>query len=200
MNQSLADLLTEQASRTFIGRTEEMASLLETLDASGPRVTYLHGIGGIGKSRLLSAFAQTARAAGASVIILNCHLVEPTEKGFWTGLSAALGEDLTSPREANSRLAFLNAPVVIALDNYEVFRLLDTWLRQTFVPSLPPAARIVLCGRECPVAAWLSAPVWDGMFRAIELDGLATNEAIELLAGKGIAEERALRINRIVGG
>ncbi|MBZ5506294.1 MAG: winged helix-turn-helix domain-containing protein [Acidobacteriia bacterium] len=200
MNQSLADLLTEQASRTFIGRTQEMESLLETLDASGPSVTFLHGIGGIGKSRLLSAFAQRARAAGASVIVLNCHLVEPTEAGFWTGLSAALGEDLTSPQEANTRLASLHAPVVIALDNYEVFRLLDAWLRQTFVPSLPPTARIILCGREFPVTAWLSAPGWDGMFRAIELDGLAAGEAVELLAGKGISEERAARINRIACG
>jgi hypothetical protein len=200
MNQYLADLLIEQARRTFIGRAEEMAALLQTLDESCPSVTYLHGIGGIGKSRLLSAFAHGARAAGASVIILNCHSIEPTEQGFWTGLSAALGADLHCPEEASARLTSLEAPVVVALDNYEVFRLLDTWLRQTFVPRLPPAVRIILCGRESPVAAWFSTPGWDGMFRAIELNALATPEAIELLTNAGISEERATRINRIIHG
>jgi len=157
MNEHLADLLIEQARRTFIGREEEM-NLLQTLDESCPSVTYLHGIGGIGKSRLLSAFAQGARAAGASVITLNCHCIEPTEKGFWTGLSEALGADLNCPEEASARLASLDAPVVVALDNYEVFRLLDTWLRQTFVPQLPSEVRIILCGRESPVAAWFRLP------------------------------------------
>lgn len=200
MNEHLADLLIEQARRTFIGREEEMNALLQTLDESCPSVTYLHGIGGIGKTRLLSAFAQGARATGASVITLNCHCIEPTEKGFWTGLSEALGADLNCPEEASARLASLDAPVVVALDNYEVFRLLDTWLRQTFVPQLPSEVRIILCGRESPVAAWFSTPGWDGMFRAIELNALATGEAIELLTNAGISEERATRINRIVGG
>ena len=64
MNEHLADLLIEQARRTFIGREEEM-NLLQTLDESCPSVTYLHGIGGIGKSRLLSRI-RAKRACGRS--------------------------------------------------------------------------------------------------------------------------------------
>ena len=60
MHEHLADLLIEQARRTFIGREQEMNALLQTLDESCPSVTYLHGIGGIGKTRLLSAFALAA--------------------------------------------------------------------------------------------------------------------------------------------
>ncbi|HEY1270664.1 MAG TPA: AAA family ATPase, partial [Terriglobales bacterium] len=196
----LADLLSEHANKSFIGRSTEMASLLETLDDVGPGVTCLYGIGGIGKSRLLSAFAQRARAAGASVIILNCHSIEPTEQGFWIGLSEALGQDLSSCEEANQRLASFGKRVILAFDNYEVFRLLDTWLRQTFVPRLPSAVRIILCGRQNPVAAWSLTPGWNGMFRGLELQALAPRDAVELLASAGISEERAARINRVVGG
>ena len=41
------------------------------------------------------------------------------------------------------RMRRLGRRVVLALDNYEVFRLADTWIRQSFVPALPDNARLV---------------------------------------------------------
>lgn len=43
----LGDLLAEQASRTFAGRKNELALLLEMLGNSGPAIIYLHGIAGL---------------------------------------------------------------------------------------------------------------------------------------------------------
>ena len=45
---------------------------------------------------------------------------------------------------------------MLALDHYEVFRLMDTWLRRVLVPALPAGAHLVLAGRERPVAGWLA--------------------------------------------
>jgi hypothetical protein len=56
------DLLDRHVSGTFIGRSEELCSLHDILSDEGPVVVHLHGIAGIGKSRLLSAFVQVARA------------------------------------------------------------------------------------------------------------------------------------------
>ena len=47
---------------------------------------------------------------------------------------------------------------VVALDTYEAFGLLDTWLRQTFLPRLPDTVLTVMAGREAPSAAWLNQP------------------------------------------
>ena len=39
------------------------------------------------------------------------------------------------------------------LDTYEVFVLLDTWIRQVFVPSLPVNARLAIGSRNPPSPA-----------------------------------------------
>jgi hypothetical protein len=58
----------------------------------------------------------------------------------------------------------MQAPIVIGtLDNYEVFRLMDTWLRPVFVLSWPTNVRLILSGRQPPVAAWLASSELEGL-------------------------------------
>ena len=52
--------------------------------------------------------------------------------------------------EIAARLGHVGAKVIVALDTYELFRLMDAWLRQVFLPKLPDNVRFVLCGREAP--------------------------------------------------
>src|SRR5690349_18963922 len=85
------DLAAEEASRTFAGRKKELAQLSEMLSPAGPAIIYLHGIAGIGKSRLIFAFADHARSQDANVIILDCRAVEPTEYGFLRALGTRFG-------------------------------------------------------------------------------------------------------------
>ena len=73
------DPLTSAGS--FVGREPELRALAESVDG-GTRVVCVHGIAGIGKSALLGAFLDRQRAAGASVVELDCRTVEPTERGF----------------------------------------------------------------------------------------------------------------------
>ena len=81
-----------------------------------------------------------------------------------------------------------------------MLRLLDTWLRQDFVPAQPPNVHMILCGREAPLAAWLCTPGWAGLFRSIAIEPLAESAAVELLARSGISESRAHHINRFTRG
>jgi hypothetical protein len=117
----------------------------------------IHGIGGIGKPTLLSAFAARAHEHGAAVIRLDCRAVEPTERGFLSELSAAVGADLQNPDAAAHVLEQFAKRVILMLDTYERFRLMDSWLRQVFVPSLSNNVRIVLCGRDPMMTGWLTA-------------------------------------------
>jgi hypothetical protein len=200
MTRQVRDLLAQQATETFVNRAEELAALLRALERDGPPVTHVHGIGGVGKSSLLEVFAAQARRRGVAVVRLDCRAIEPTERGFLHELGAAIGGDGATPEEAAERLGRLGDRVVLALDTYEVFRLMDTWLRQVFVPALGENVRVILFGREPPVAAWLTAPGWQGLFRTIALGLLSERDATELLSRAGIRDEDAQRINRFARG
>jgi tRNA A-37 threonylcarbamoyl transferase component Bud32 len=200
MPRRMKDLLAERALENFVGRTEEMAVLLKCMEGESPLVLQIHGIGGVGKSALIQTFSAQAREQGATVVILDCRLVEPTEHGFLQELGNAIGKDTSTVEEAVSGLEQLDTRVFLALETYEVFRLMDTWLRQVFVPALPENVRVILIGRESPTPVWLTAPEWQGLFGSIALGPLNDQEALELLLGAGVREKDTQRINRFARG
>jgi len=196
----VGDLVAEQANRTFAGRKQELSCLLGTLSDSGPAVVYVHGIAGIGKSRLIAAFAERARDYNAAVIVLDCRAVEPTEHGFLRALGSRFGRNFGSVEDAARCLGSIGSRVVLALDHYEVLKLLDSWLRQSFIPRLSSTARLILADREAPAPTWAAAPGWEGLFRTLELNALSGQDATSLLTCLGIPESRAARINRVAQG
>ena len=159
---------TLAARRAFAGRQRELELLHEPA-----RVTFVHGIAGIGKSALLDELL----ADDTGVARLDCRTIEPTERGFRGALGPA-------------------TPDVLVLDHYEVFRLMDTWLRQTYVPSLPRHVRVVLAGREPPVAGWFGV---EG-FASLPLGPLSEADALMLLEERGIHSADASRLNAIARG
>jgi AAA ATPase-like protein len=199
MNRRIGDLLAQRAREAFIGRSAELEALLSMLDG-GPQVVFVHGIAGIGKSTLLEAFAEQARARGATVVRLDCRGIEPTERGFLRELGVAIGSPAGAPEQAAERLGTLGSRVVLSLDTYEVFRLMDTWLRQVFLTLLPENVRVVLAGRDRPVSSWLTTPGWQGMLRTLALGPLGEPEAIELLAISGVGPDKAGRIQDLARG
>jgi hypothetical protein len=91
--------------------------------------------------------------------------------------------------------------VVLALDTYEVFGLMDTWLRQVFLPALGDNVRVLLVGRRPPGSAWLTSPGWQDLFRALALGPLPDSQAAELLSRCGIADaDHVRRIHRFTHG
>jgi hypothetical protein len=197
MTVRVRDLLAQRAGETFVGRADELSELLSIL-YDGPRVVFVHGIAGIGKSTLLEAFADRMRARGAAVVTLDCRAVEPTERGLLYELGNAIGGMIAKPEDAVERLASLGSRVVLSLDNYEVFRLMDTWLRNVFVPLLPDNVRVVLVGRDRPVLAWLTSPGW--LLRVIALGPLRESESAEILMSSGIGQVDTELINRFACG
>src|SRR2546422_10463414 len=74
---------------TLKGRERELASLQRVLDANGPRVAYVYGVAGIGKSALLNAFASGVRRSGTQVWRIDRPANDPTEASFRAALDAA---------------------------------------------------------------------------------------------------------------
>ncbi len=200
MPRRMKDVLARQALEGLIGRAEEMTTLLRCLDEESPFVVQIHGIGGVGKSALLKAFAARAQELGALVIVLDSPLMEPTERGFLHELGHAIGIDTPSLDEVVDRLEGLGPRVFLVLETYELFRLMDTWLRQRFVPALTDNVRLILVGREPPTPGWLTAPEWQGLFNSLPLGPLGHNDAVALLQGAGVSEKNSDRINRFAQG
>ena len=187
----MASVTAPQRVRPFIGREAELRVLSELIQSDETQVASLHGIAGVGKSGLAEAFLERARRDGSSVLLLDCRTVEPTERGF---LEAVGGFDDVDA--FGHHLRTLPRPVVLALDHYEVFRLMDTWLRQVLVPALPAGVSLLLAGRERPVGAWFALPG----FRTLPLGPLEEADALALLEHHGVRATAAARLNRIARG
>ena len=187
----IASRLAARATETLVGRADELAMLLELVTSDGPIVVHLSAPAGLGKSALLAIFADRATRAGATVLNVDCRLVEPTERGFLAELGQLTGDEVETLDDAFSALAGAGAPVVLVLDNYETFLLMDTWLRQSFLPAAPDVVRLVLAGRQPPVPRWLTSPRWRGLFRALALPPLDHQASLDLLAAAGLPDAKA---------
>ncbi len=197
MNVTVRQRIDEQGTG-LVGREAERAFLHLTLSEDGPLVVFVHGIGGVGKSTLVDAFAGEARARGAIVLRFDCGAIEPTSHGFLAAISTATGGELTTADEAAARLTRLGESVVLVLDRYEVLRPLDLWLQQTFVPALGDSVRVVFAGREGPMAGWSTA--MGRLFRSLPLGNMPRADALTLLRQDGVEGDDLDRINRLARG
>ena len=183
MGRTLGTLLAERRA-TLVGREDELAALAALFDDDGPLVAVVHGVAGSGKSSLLRAFMSEAAERGAAVVAVDGRAVEPTPHGFLAAVEASL--------------AAVDGPVVLMVDTTERLRLLDGWLRLTFLPSLPENARVVLATRDAPGAVWRSS--FGELLRTVPLGPLAPADAAEVLHRAGLDEDQAAWVNRFVRG
>ncbi|KRT66015.1 MAG: hypothetical protein A2Z36_01680 [Chloroflexi bacterium RBG_19FT_COMBO_48_23] len=203
MSRTVSDRLSEVAKTSFVGRQKELAMLRGAIEAAELpfAVAFIHGLGGIGKSRLLQATLSFVDPKIRS-IIMDCREIEPTTKGFLVALSAALGMQESEPelRSVVARLSEVSQRTVLALDTYETFGLMDTWLRQVFVPALPERVLTIIVCRQPPNAAWLTTPGWESLFREIKLQELTDDDAHEMLKLRGLTQSQVERVNRFARG
>ena len=186
----------DQRAGALIGREWERAALLELVDRDKPLVAFVHGIAGVGKSMLLQAAVVDARARGTLVVALDGRAFEPTERGFLSSLGGALNTPLATVVDVTGALAS-DARVLLTIDTHEQLRLLDAWLRQSFVPALPHNVRLLVAGRDTPTA-------WQrdlgGLLRTIRLDNLSDEAARTLLRRAGVDSAIAARVAQVARG
>src|SRR5215469_6946224 len=107
------DMLDHEVSRrgtspVLVGRVAEMAALegaFETVRRGGPTAVLIGGEAGVGKTRLISEFAASARLAGARVLIGGC--LELGADGLPFGPFTAMLRDLVRETGANEIIGML---------------------------------------------------------------------------------------------
>ena len=170
----LADRLQAARLRAFVGRERELATFRTALaEPERPlTVLYLTGPGGIGKSSLLRRFAQEAREAGREVVTIDARSMECTSDAFL----AHAGKALTGGRS------------VLFIDTFELYRPLEAWLREEFVPRLPLGTIVAFGSRLRPAPEWRNDPAWDDIFEVVDVAELADEDAAALLGSRGVPE------------
>jgi hypothetical protein len=171
---------------TLKGRERELASLRRVLDSNGPRVAFVYGVAGIGKSALLDAFAGAVRGAGTQVWRIDCAAIDPTESSFRAALDAAGWQQ--------------GSAGVVLVDTYEMFRIADPWLRHELVPSLSAELRFVIAGRDAPMLEWSTERGRVGGLEILPLVGLTDEAAHAFLADANVEQGHADMICRIARG
>jgi hypothetical protein len=189
----MAVMLAEPRGSPIVGRTRELGALLRVLDDEGPRVCFVYGATGIGKSALLTEFARVCRERGTPVVAIDCRAIEPTERGLLDALHPAPASALEDDRGG--------APTVVTIDAYELFRIADPWLRHDWLPGAGRAVRLVVAGREPPMLEWAVERGRLGGLEVLPLGPLGDDEVDELLRAAGVdAPAAAAAIRRVGAG
>ena len=198
----LRERLERSAEEGVVGRDRELGRIVGQLAPDGAVATFVHGIGGIGKTSFLVALAPRLAAAGARVARLDGRAIEPTPRGFLRALAGALeSRSLLEDAEAAARVLDADPrTTVVVIDEYDRIRLLDPWLRHQLLPALPDRTRWVFAGRFAPRAAWLTTPGWSDAVLSLRLEPLDERSSRALLARRGVDDDDMAPILRLARG
>src|SRR5215472_4288392 len=198
---SLRDRLERRAVEALAGRHAELERLEAFALGDEPLLMYIQGIPGIGKTHLLNALAVSLRGKGAFVVRMDARWCEPSPAALCRAICEEIGaSESEDPEVVVASLSNRATRTLLVLDSYESFRLLDSWLRQVFLPSLSDSVRTILSSREPPRPAWRIAPEWRGLFDSMVLDTFSPKVAFEYLTSEGVPEGSARELNRVARG
>jgi hypothetical protein len=143
---SLGEQAASAAAFCFQGRKQEIlrfVHLVSDPDAL-PRIIYLTGAPGIGKTALIGAVQRCLHTEGlAEVVTVDSH-----EFGGNPEILASLVEERVSPCPRSRQ----DAPVVVVIDGYEAIGSAEQRrLRERFMARLMGPVLIVICARQPPL-------------------------------------------------
>jgi Transcriptional regulatory protein, C terminal len=193
--------MERRAVEALAGRCAELERLEAFALNDEPLVMHIHGIPGVGKTHLLDALAPSLDAKGVVVVRIDARWFEPSPAAFCRAISKEIGvpESEDAAVVAGS-LENEGRRTLLVIDSYESFRLLDSWLRQVFLPSLGDNVRTILSSREPPRPAWRITPAWSGLFDSMLLETFSPDAALEYLTSKGVPQHSARELNRVARG
>lgn len=193
--------MERRAVEALAGRRAEIERLEAFALGDEPLVLHVQGIPGIGKTHLLNVLAASIGGRGVFVVCMDARWCEPSPAAFCREICREINaSESEDPAVAATGLSDKAKRTLLVLDSYESFRLLDSWLRQVFLPLLGDSVRTILSSREPPRPAWRIAPAWRGLFDSMLLETFSPEAAIQYLTSKDVPEGSARELNRVARG
>ena len=182
--RTLGERVAERRRRLFVGRTAEIELFRAALHADDPpfSVLFLHGPGGIGKSRLLDRLAEYAEQAGARVVRTDGGSLGTAPEGFAQVAAQIDVARATPPVEDGAAQR-----VVLVIDALGRSDALDGRIRDELIAALPDDGMAVVASRSTPGDGWNDL-AWRERLRSVALRGLDAGESRELLLRSGLRE------------
>lgn len=192
-HRTVSVLQAEQRARMFVGRSRELSVLgrLLTRDAGCPRLAYVHGIAGIGKSALLAAFARLARGRRRRVIEVDSRFADGTPSGLLAGIALAVGVAPTTPEDV---AASVGRRDVLLIDTLDLVPGGAEWLVRALWPHLPAEALLVFASRAPQPSDWTLDPGIAPLCIELPLGCLSRTESLRVLAATKAPAETHARI------
>lgn len=174
MQENLLDREMARRRATFVGRAAELAVLDHAESTPGPRIVYVHGPGGVGKTSLLHRFAADLRDRGRPAHELDARDLPATPEHVSSALDRA-GLVHRGPHPAARRL--------IVLDTFDPLLPLEPHLLPDLLRRLDPTTLLVVSARLPPSPLWTALPV---DLIPLHLRNLAPQDAATYLLARGI--------------
>ncbi|GAA1981923.1 ATP-binding protein [Amycolatopsis minnesotensis] len=183
---SMGDRVRRLSREGFVGRTEQRNVFASALrgDHDAPQVLLVHGAGGMGKSALLRRFADDAQECGRAVVWIDGEYVVAST---------------TALTEAAEPVHHTDSPVLI-IDGFEHCQVLETWLREHFLRTVPADTIVVIAGRQRPEPQWTLDPGWRQLVHTTALTPLNPCEVAALLEDRGVPEALHTAVNGFADG
>ncbi len=175
--RGIARAATTSRVAGFIPRRE-----LDTIVGEGgelrTQVTYLQGLGGVGKSELLREIARRQAQLGARVVWTDARLVDADPA---QGIAAAAGaSSLVEAFGARGR-------TLLIVDNLESFpehSPASIWFWEQLVPSLPSSWKLVCAGRWKLRPRWRADARIAGRLAIVPIGNFTEAEALRFLEAR----------------
>lgn len=188
----------EESSYT-VGREAEKDVFLQLLnEESGSRkILNIYGTAGIGKSTLLDELREAAARLGAVTISVDGEGILAAPASFCDQIRRELklpqhvdNDDdmlLENCYEAIRNKAMLER-VVLFIDAYERFEILDPWIRDVFLKGIRANLLVIIAGRMPLPEPWLLSPVWRQQLVRMPLEELSADDVSRYARNNGIGD------------
>ncbi len=199
---TIGSKLAEMELRHFIDRKHTGQWLNEAL-ASEPRewqIINLFGPTGVGKSTLLGACKRIASSHTRLFILTDTAELDDSPDTFLQllhhrieSLVAVNEASLNGLIEAIHALADDGTQLVFAFDHYNEAGRFNLWLREEFLPQLPPQNLIMIASRHPLINWWGGGASWNRLIKPLALHNFTFEETTEYLRTYGVEHPQLIR-------